>query len=220
MEYCAAPIAVLEAQLVFHVARFSTAVTPAWHIRTFAWHERSTRNPFLRCRGGYSELQYCPGQPRMMKPLPQKPRLNQRRTPSQLWRTRWYVLLNPRLPAALIGYCVHVAAILFLHSSSWCNHYVAIQTSSQKYCTTFTDELLPYVQKRKSLKDERKAKKAARSGEKPFQVDSSVRDALEGDKLTPNQVFEGQVILALGAIFSLCLVEGFIVAASVCFLPG
>lgn len=72
------------------------------------------------------------------------------------------------------------------------------------------------MQKRKSLKEERKAKKAARAGEKPFQVDNSVRDALEGKNLTPNQVFEGQAILGLGLIFSVCLAEGFIVAASVC----
>lgn len=72
--------------------------------------------------------------------------------------------------------------------------------------------------KRKSLKEERKAKKAARAAEKPFQVDNSVRDALEGKNLTPNQVFEGQAILGLGLIFSVCLAEGFIVAASG-FLP-
>jgi hypothetical protein len=72
------------------------------------------------------------------------------------------------------------------------------------------------VQKRKSLKEARKSKKAARAGEKPFQVDSSVRDALEGNQLTPNQVFEGQAILGLGLLFSVCLFEGLIVAASVC----
>ena len=71
------------------------------------------------------------------------------------------------------------------------------------------------LQKRKSLKDERKAKKAAREGEKPFKVDSSVQEALEGGNLTPNQVFEGQAILGLGLIFSVCILEGFIVAASV-----
>ena len=71
------------------------------------------------------------------------------------------------------------------------------------------------MQTRKSLKEERKAKKAAKRGDKPFQVDSSVQEALEGGNLTANQVFEGNAILALGLVFSLCILEGFIIAASV-----
>jgi hypothetical protein len=74
------------------------------------------------------------------------------------------------------------------------------------------------LQKRKSLKAQRAAKKAARQGERPFQVDSSVREALEGANLTENQVFEGRAILILGLIFSVCVLEGIIVAASVCFI--
>lgn len=43
-----------------------------------------------------------------------------------------------------------------------------------------------------------------------------LKEALEGGNLTEAQIFEGNVITILGLIFTLCIVEGLTVAASVC----
>ena len=52
-------------------------------------------------------------------------------------------------------------------------------------------------------------------GGQPFQVDSSVRNALQGGQLTDAQVLEGRIIVVLTTIFATCILEGIIVGASV-----
>jgi hypothetical protein len=73
------------------------------------------------------------------------------------------------------------------------------------------------MQKRKDVKAQRAAKRAV---DRPFQVSASVRDATIGQNLTEAQVFEGRVILVLILLFSICLLEGLIVGASVCILDS
>jgi hypothetical protein len=69
------------------------------------------------------------------------------------------------------------------------------------------------LQKRTGVKAERAAKRG--TPDRPFQVNAPVRDATSGKDLTEAQIFEGRVVLALFFIFTVCLVEGLVVGASV-----
>jgi hypothetical protein len=71
------------------------------------------------------------------------------------------------------------------------------------------------LQRRKSAKEARAERKKARTGPAPFQVDSSLSEAMSSGKLTEAQVFEGQALTVLGTLFALSILEGSIIAASV-----
>lgn len=71
------------------------------------------------------------------------------------------------------------------------------------------------MQKRTSAKEARAAKRKAQAADKPFQVDAPVRDAIASGALSEAQVFEGQIITLLVTVFSLCLIEGLLIGASV-----